>query len=108
MKEVGEEDDLYVHSASQLTTPRVPPPATFRVHTTKNSRFPPRPEVHVTTDHIVMEDFECVCGLFCFRFRLGRVADSLLARSCSPSPSSVNDKAPSLTGTDDNKSCNAV
>ena len=57
LKEIGENDDVYVHSSTQLTVPR-PPGANgaFRV----SSRYPPRPEVHVTTDHIVMEDFECV------------------------------------------------
>ena len=57
LKEIGEDNDVYVHSSTQLTVPR-PPPGThaFRV----SSRYPPRPEVHVTTDHIVMEDFECV------------------------------------------------
>ncbi|KAI0637840.1 hypothetical protein C8Q77DRAFT_1214825 [Trametes polyzona] len=59
LSEVGEEDDLYVHSATQIISPRPPQPAALRLQTMK-PRFPPRPEVHVTTDHIVMEDFECV------------------------------------------------
>ena len=60
LKEIGENDDVYVHSSTQLTVPR-PPGANgaFRV----SSRYPPRPEVHVTTDHIVMQDFECVHSL---------------------------------------------
>ncbi|KAI0650051.1 hypothetical protein C8Q79DRAFT_923463 [Trametes meyenii] len=59
LSEVGEDDDVYVHSATQLTAPgRVPPPA-LRLQTMKSARYPPRPEVHVTTDHIVMEDFDC-------------------------------------------------
>ncbi|KAI0773896.1 hypothetical protein C8Q74DRAFT_1201136 [Fomes fomentarius] len=75
-----DDDDIYVHSATQLTPPRIQNAAALRF---TNNRYPPRPEVHVTTDHIVMEDFD-------------------------PSPSSGNDKAPSLTGMEDNKSCNAV
>ena len=55
-----DDDDIYVHSATQLASPRVPASAALRF---QNSRYPPRPEVHVTTDHIVMEDFECVLSL---------------------------------------------
>ena len=47
-----EDDDIYVHSSKQLAAPRLPTTA-LRF---QNSRYPPRPEVHVTTDHIVMED----------------------------------------------------
>lgn len=62
LSEVGEDDDVYVHSATQLTPPRGIPATSgaLRLQTIKHNRFPPRPEVHVTTDHIVMEDFECV------------------------------------------------
>ncbi|KAI0356603.1 hypothetical protein OH77DRAFT_212427 [Trametes cingulata] len=58
LSEVGEDDDLYVHSVTQLSGPRPPPSAALRLQTMKSARYPPRPEVHVTTDHIVMEDFE--------------------------------------------------
>ena len=54
-----DDDDIYVHSATQLTTPRAPN-ATYRFNQNKSARYPPRPEVHVTTDQIVMEDFKCV------------------------------------------------
>lgn len=60
LSEVGEEDDLYVHSATQISVVRPPPQAALRLQTMKSARFPPRPEVHVTTDHIVVEDYECV------------------------------------------------
>ncbi|KAH9853731.1 hypothetical protein C2E23DRAFT_727987 [Lenzites betulinus] len=61
LSEVGDDEDLYVHNATQIiAAPRPPPQTAIRLQTTKSSRFPPRPEVHVTTDHIVMEDFECV------------------------------------------------
>ncbi|KAI0676899.1 hypothetical protein C8Q78DRAFT_962386 [Trametes maxima] len=92
LSEVGEDDDIYVHSATQLTTPgRVPPPA-LRLQTMKSSRYPPRPEVHVTTDHIVMEDFECVPT----SLRPPRIPLVL----CSPSSGSAytpHDKPPELT-----------
>ncbi|CDO74030.1 hypothetical protein BN946_scf185043.g80 [Trametes cinnabarina] len=60
LSEIGDDDDLYVHSVTQLTTPpRAMPPNTVRLQTLRNgSRFTPRPEVHVTTDHIVMEDYD--------------------------------------------------
>ncbi|KAI0370245.1 hypothetical protein BV20DRAFT_966875 [Pilatotrama ljubarskyi] len=58
LSEVGDEDDLYVRSVTQLSAPRPPPSAAVRLQSMKNARYPPRPEVHVTTDHIVMEDFE--------------------------------------------------
>ncbi|KAI0663074.1 hypothetical protein C8Q70DRAFT_491292 [Cubamyces menziesii] len=60
LSEVGEDDDVYVHSATQLTPPRGIPATSgaLRLQTIKHNRFPPRPEVHVTTDHIVMEDFD--------------------------------------------------
>ena len=57
MVDPDDDDDIYVHSATQITPPRAPNAATLRF---SNNRYPPRPEVHVTTDHIVMEDFECV------------------------------------------------
>ncbi|KAI0771897.1 hypothetical protein BD413DRAFT_623974 [Trametes elegans] len=55
LSEVGESDDLYVHSATQLSGPPVPPTA-VRLQTMRASRYPPRPEVHVTTDQFVLED----------------------------------------------------
>lgn len=54
-----DDDDIYVHSATQLTTPRLPNPPAIRFQS-KVPRFPSRPEVHVTTDQIVMEDYEYV------------------------------------------------
>ncbi|RPD61894.1 hypothetical protein L226DRAFT_571294 [Lentinus tigrinus ALCF2SS1-7] len=74
-----DDDDVYVHSATQITAPRLPASAALRF--SKNTRYPPRPEVHVTTDQIVMEDFDA-------------------------SPSSVTDKTPSLLHED--KTFNAV
>ncbi|KAI9067601.1 hypothetical protein FKP32DRAFT_1755020 [Trametes sanguinea] len=91
LSEIGDDDDLYVHSVTQLTTPpRTMPPNTVRLQTLKHgSRYTPRPEVHVTTDHIVMEDYD-------------------------PSPASAytaHDKAPELTDdkdSDKNRSYDAV
>lgn len=81
LHDVDDDDDVYVHSATQLTTPRLPNPPPIRFQN-KAPRFPSRPEVHVTTDQIVMEDYE-------------------------PSPSSFTDKAASLTG-DDKSTFDAV
>ncbi|KAI0751393.1 hypothetical protein C8Q80DRAFT_1098417 [Daedaleopsis nitida] len=50
--EDDDDDDVYVHSSKQLAAPRLPTTTALRL----NSRYPTRPEVHVTTDHIVMED----------------------------------------------------
>ncbi|KAH9943089.1 uncharacterized protein BXZ73DRAFT_97147 [Epithele typhae] len=52
LRPVDDNDDPYVHSATQLSPATTRPPLRF------SSRYPPRPEVHVTTDHIVMQDFE--------------------------------------------------
>ena len=60
LPDLDDDDDIYVHSATQLTAPRLPASAALRFSTKNNTRYPPRPEVHVTTDQIVMEDFECV------------------------------------------------
>ncbi|KAI1792883.1 hypothetical protein LXA43DRAFT_1060251 [Ganoderma leucocontextum] len=76
-----DDDDVYVHSATQLASPRLPNPPPIRFQN-KVARYPSRPEVHVTTDRIVMEDYD-------------------------PSPSSLTDKAASLTG-DDKSTFNAV
>ncbi|TBU48466.1 hypothetical protein BD309DRAFT_1015556 [Dichomitus squalens] len=77
-----DDDDIYVHSATQLASPRVPN-AAYRFTQNKTVRYPARPEVHVTTDQIVMEDF-----------------------AASPT-SAMTDKPQSLTG-DDKSSFNAV
>lgn len=81
LHDVDDDDDIYVHSATQITSPRMPnqPPIRFQ---NKAPRFPSRPEVHVTTDQIIMEDYD-------------------------PSPSSLTDKAASLTG-DDKSTFHAV
>ncbi|KAI0829483.1 hypothetical protein BC628DRAFT_1315197 [Trametes gibbosa] len=100
LSEVGDDDDLYVHNATQIISPRPPPPTAIRLQTTKNTRFPPRPEVHVTTDHIVMEDFECVPS---------SSAPPPSTVPCVPSPSSgynAHDKPPELT--DDKSETNGV
>ncbi|PIL36797.1 hypothetical protein GSI_00487 [Ganoderma sinense ZZ0214-1] len=81
LHDVDDDDDIYVHSATQLTTPRLPNPPPIRFQN-KVARYPSRPEVHVTTDRIVMEDYD-------------------------PSPSSLTDKAASLTG-DDKSTFHAV
>ncbi len=70
-----DDDDIYVHSATQLTPPRLPNATSLRF---ANNRYPPRPEVHVTTDHIVMEDFECVVPLPRGRPKVREDADELL------------------------------
>ncbi|TFK93904.1 hypothetical protein K466DRAFT_594037 [Polyporus arcularius HHB13444] len=91
LPDLDDDDDIYVHSATQLTAPRLPTTAAFRL---QSKRYPARPEVHVTTDQIVMEDYECV--------------SSIPADRPVPSPSSVTDKAPSLLNGADDKSFNAV
>ncbi|EIW62081.1 uncharacterized protein TRAVEDRAFT_57188 [Trametes versicolor FP-101664 SS1] len=91
LSEVGEEDDLYVHSATQISVVRPPPQAALRLQTMKRARFPPRPEVHVTTDHIVVEDYECVPS---------SRTTPIPSRPSAPSPESAytsHSKPPELT-----------
>ncbi|KAI9001230.1 hypothetical protein BD414DRAFT_452439 [Trametes punicea] len=87
LSEIGEDDDLYVHSVTHLSPPRPLPSTAVRLQTLKRgSRYPTRPEVHVTTDHIVMEDYE---GLTCGNCSLPRISPG--------SRYTPHDKPPELT-----------
>ncbi|OBZ77106.1 hypothetical protein A0H81_03541 [Grifola frondosa] len=53
-QDLSKNPDVYVHSTSQLASPMSP----RGMRMPKPPRYPTlRPEVHVTTDHIIMEDF---------------------------------------------------
>ena len=50
-----DDDDIYVHSAAQLSSTRVSNPPQNKI-----AHYPSMPEAHVTAERVVTEDCECV------------------------------------------------